>query len=214
VGGVGQGRRGVGHPCRKKRSLAPLVGGLVCQGASGNRETMVVSRCQMVVAALVLYGSAATAVAFTAPLLPRPKWLSAAESRAAFRTVHCGNHRRRGVRSAPVAAVDGGDTKPIYLDYSGTTPVDSRVIDAMLPYFRDGWGKRWEIGARHPSRGIALGRADMRVQLLSVRRKPLELSLLWAIGKGGPGARETAGCGEHRMFARRNFFHERRDGSQ
>ena len=31
-------------------------------------------------------------------------------------------------------------SRPIYLDYSGTTPVDSGVIDAMIPYLREGWG--------------------------------------------------------------------------
>lgn len=39
---------------------------------------------------------------------------------------------------------------PIYLDYNATTPVDPIVLEAMLPYLRDGFG--------NPSSGYALGR--------------------------------------------------------
>src|SRR6266540_3215242 len=30
--------------------------------------------------------------------------------------------------------------KPIYLDYNATTPIDSSVVEAMLPYLRDQFG--------------------------------------------------------------------------
>ena len=30
--------------------------------------------------------------------------------------------------------------QPIYLDYSATTPVDPRVVDAMIPWFPEHFG--------------------------------------------------------------------------
>src|SRR5690348_18263324 len=39
---------------------------------------------------------------------------------------------------APVAA--DGVRLPIYMDYHATTPLDERVLNAMLPYFREKFG--------------------------------------------------------------------------
>ena len=36
--------------------------------------------------------------------------------------------------------------RPVYLDYQATTPVDSRVLDAMLPYFTEKFGNPHSIG--------------------------------------------------------------------
>lgn len=42
--------------------------------------------------------------------------------------------------------------KPIYLDYNATTPIDEKVIEAMIPYLRDNFG--------NPSSGHIYGRIN------------------------------------------------------
>ncbi|MFZ9070404.1 MAG: aminotransferase class V-fold PLP-dependent enzyme, partial [Burkholderiaceae bacterium] len=69
---------------------------------------------------------------------------------------------------------------PIYLDYSATTPVDPRVVDAMLPYLRQDFGNP-------ASRSHAYGwKAEEAVE--NARRQVAELvgcdpkELVWTSG--------------------------------
>ena len=161
--------------------------------------------------ALVLCLSAATVVAFTtAPPVRRTRDLSA---RGASTRAH-----RRFAYEPLVASIGTSDAKPIYLDYSGTTPVEPRVIDAMLPYLRDAWGK---MMMRVSSSRITLQLDSMRtcrahrysVLIFSnsrARRESLKLPLLRTSCKGRPGARKAAGRGKYWMLPQRSFFHKRR----
>ena len=48
--------------------------------------------------------------------------------------------------------------RPVYLDYHATTPVDPRVLDAMLPYFSDEFGN--PASRQHASGWAALDAVD------------------------------------------------------
>jgi hypothetical protein len=102
--------------------------------------------------ALLLLCSAGSAGAFAGPLAPRP----------------CQAHLRGtggklpSWRAGPAIAAagpspshdDGSGAPPVYLDYSGTTPVEPRVIDAMLPFLRDAWGKLGGEGKEGVKTGV------------------------------------------------------------
>jgi cysteine desulfurase len=98
--------------------------------------------------------------------------------------------------------------KKIYLDYNATTPVDPRVLEAMMPYFRDGFG--------NPSSIHSFG---MRGKVRSTARKE-QVAALYQCQSGEivftSGERATAtlsgrrpgGCGEGNHLVTTKVEHE------
>jgi cysteine desulfurase len=64
--------------------------------------------------------------------------------------------------------------KKIYLDYNATTPVDPRVLEAMLPYFRDDFGNPSSIHSFGMKAKGALDRAREQVASL-INAEPREI---------------------------------------
>ena len=67
-------------------------------------------------------------------------------------------------------------TGRIYLDHAATTPLDERVLEAMLPYLRDHWGNPSSLygEAQEARRGLEVARRSI-AEVLGC--KPLELVL-------------------------------------
>ena len=68
----------------------------------------------------------------------------------------------------------------IYLDYSATTPTDERVIEAMLPYWKESWGN--PSSAHRFGQGAKLGLETARRTIangrfaLCLQRTPASMS--------------------------------------
>ncbi len=88
---------------------------------------------------------------------------------------------------------------PIYLDYHATTPVDPRVLDAMLPYFAETFGNaasRTHSFGRAAEKAVAKGRAQ--VATLIGAAKPKEIVF-------------TSGATESNNLALKGVAHFHRD---
>src|SRR5215207_10689110 len=70
-----------------------------------------------------------------------------------------GGNRGHDVSSAHPALIGG----PVYLDYNATTPVDPRVVEAMLPYLTVHFGNPSSAHAYAtvPARGLGIARRQV-----------------------------------------------------
>ena len=60
----------------------------------------------------------------------------------------------------------------VYMDYAAACPVDARVLEAMMPYFRDEFGNPWSLhsAGREPRRAVEEARAKVAA-LFNAKRK-------------------------------------------
>lgn len=84
----------------------------------------------------------------------------------------------------------------IYLDHSATTPVDARVVEAMLPYFTDSFGNASSVHGFGQQARSAVDRARRQVATL-IGTKPNEIVFL----SGGTEANNLALRGIHEAVA-------------
>ena len=66
-------------------------------------------------------------------------------------------------------------SRPIYLDYQATTPVDPRVVEAMLPYLTSEFGNPSSAHAYGRTAAAAVGTARAQVAALIGAREPQEI---------------------------------------
>jgi cysteine desulfurase len=67
------------------------------------------------------------------------------------------------------------ETRDVYLDYAATTPVDERVVEAMLPYYTEMWGNPNSLYRRGRDAYTALESARERVASAIGAAKPNEV---------------------------------------
>jgi cysteine desulfurase len=91
----------------------------------------------------------------------------------------------------------------IYLDHAATTPLDPRVLDAMMPYLRDAWGNPSSIyaEAQEARRGLEYARRDMS-EVLGCRSQDVVLTSGGSEAdnlalRGAAWAARRAGRGDH-----------------
>lgn len=88
----------------------------------------------------------------------------------------------------------------VYLDYAATAPVDERVVDAMLPYYRETWGNPNSLYRRGRDAYLALEAARERVSEAIGAANPSEVvftsggtesdnAALWGIVERAPVSR-------------------------
>jgi len=93
---------------------------------------------------------------------------------------------------------------PIYLDYHATTPVDSRVLEAMTPYFTQSFGNPssrghvygWEaeaaVDAARAQLALAMGASDREIVFTSGATESDNLAILGVARMHGKGRIITA----------------------
>lgn len=99
----------------------------------------------------------------------------------------------------------------VYLDHAATTPVDPRVIEAMLPYYREGWGNPSGIYREAQAARKGLDEARDRVSA-RLECSPAEVvftsggteadntAIRGAAGSGAPGHMVTSAIEHHAVL--------------
>ncbi len=84
--------------------------------------------------------------------------------------------------------------QPTYLDYAATTPVDERVLEAMLPYFSQVFGNTSSVHIYGQQAEAALENARLTLaQGLNCQPGEVDLHLL-RLGERQPGAARSRPC--------------------